>query len=208
MSDQDQPQYRPGTIVNGHVLTADGEWVPVHQSQAGQGPSPQRKKMSGGRKLGIVLGVGFLLLVGCVAVVANVGDDVATTEPDSTASAPAAGDQPRPPGQEDNPAVSQGIGSQDASGDVELGQATESPDPLNTQYVPVKITNNSEKRSNYWIEIAADRPNGSRITTTTVFAQGLEPGQTTEQHADFYTTERLPADTVFNVLTVERTASV
>jgi hypothetical protein len=42
-----QPQYRPGTVVNGHVLTEDGQWVPVHPSHPGQPLQPQRKKMSG-----------------------------------------------------------------------------------------------------------------------------------------------------------------
>jgi hypothetical protein len=36
----------------------------------------------------------------------------------------------------------------------------------------------------------------------------LEPGQTTKQHAEFYVAEKLPADTVFKVLRVERTASL
>jgi hypothetical protein len=52
--------------------------------------------------------------------------------------------------------------------------------------MPVKITNTSDTRSNYHIEIAADRPDGSRITTGTAYAFDLEPGQTTEQRADFY----------------------
>jgi hypothetical protein len=46
---------------------------------------------------------------------------------------------------------------------------------------PVKITNTADARSNYHIEIAADRPDGSRITTGTAYAFDLEPGQTTEQ---------------------------
>jgi hypothetical protein len=72
--------------------------------------------------------------------------------------------------------------------------------------MPVKITNASDARSNYHIEIAADRPDGSGITTGTAYAF-LEPGQTTELRADFYHPDRLPKDTVFKLLTGERTAS-
>jgi hypothetical protein len=34
------------------------------------------------------------------------------------------------------------------------------------------------------------------MTMTLVTVTGLEPGQTTEQDAEFYVTDRLPADTV------------
>ena len=37
-----------------------------------------------------------------------------------------------------------------------LGRAMESPELFNTQYVSVTSTNHSEKRSDYWIDIAAD----------------------------------------------------
>jgi hypothetical protein len=116
-------------------------------------------------------GIGFLLLVGCVALIANFASDVDTTtaDRDAATSAPAGGDMPAPA--EGNPAISRGIGSQGASGDVALEQATESPDPLNTQYVPVTITNHSEKRSDYWIHVgdqpkykAGDVVNGWRLT--------------------------------------------
>jgi hypothetical protein len=32
----------------------------------------------------------------------------------------------------------------------------ESPERFNMQYVPVTITNHSEKRSDYWIDVAVD----------------------------------------------------
>jgi hypothetical protein len=64
-------------------------------------------------ELGIILAAIFVFFIGCAAVVGTVADD-ATTEADTAASAPAAGDQPAPPAQEDNPAVSQGIGTKDA----------------------------------------------------------------------------------------------
>ena len=46
------------------------------------------------------------------------------------------------------------------------------------------------------------------MTMTLVTVTGLEPGQTTKQDAEFYATDRLPADTVFKVLLVERTPSL
>jgi hypothetical protein len=200
MTDQKQPQYQPGTVVNGHVLTNDGRWIRV--SGPAPGATPPKRKMSRWAKLGIVLATIFVLFVGCVAIVANVADD-ATTEPDTAASSPAEGVEQKP-AQEDNPAVSQGIGAKDASGDVELGQAKHGE--FGTVTVPVKITNRSEKRSDYWITVAADNPDGSRITTTWVAVSHLDPGQTTEQPGEFF--QDLPDDAVFKVVEVQRTASV
>jgi hypothetical protein len=41
MSDQQQPR-RPGTIVNGHVLTEDGQWVLLGARQAAPPEMPKR----------------------------------------------------------------------------------------------------------------------------------------------------------------------
>jgi hypothetical protein len=104
MSDQQPTQHhKPGDIVNGHVLTADGDWVPLHPVQPGHAQpevAPQRKKMSGLKKLGVVLGVGFLLFVGCGALLSGSSDtsDSTTSEP-TTAEQPAA----QPPAEEAQP---------------------------------------------------------------------------------------------------------
>jgi hypothetical protein len=86
-----------------------------HHSWLGQPLQAQRKKLSGWAKLGIILAAIFVFFIGCAAVVGTVTDDATTTEADTAASASAAGDQPAPPAQGDNPAVSQGIGTKDAS---------------------------------------------------------------------------------------------
>jgi hypothetical protein len=77
--------------------------------------------------------------------------------------------------------------------------------------MPVTITNKSDKRSDYWIEIAADRPDGTRITTGSLSVYNLEPGQSTTQDALFWANDdpgALPHDTVFKLLSVQRTVSV
>jgi hypothetical protein len=139
---------------------------------------PPKRKMSGWAKLGIVLAAIFLLFVGCVAVVANIASDTPIEEDspsisDGVKSDDTVGD------------ISQGVGSQDASGDVQLGTARNTDYDLST-VLPVKVTNNSAKRSDYTIEIAADRPDGSRITTGWAHVRQLEPGQTTEVEAQFW----------------------
>jgi hypothetical protein len=54
-------------------------------------------------------------------------------------------------------------------------------DENGTPYVPVKITNPSEKPSDYFIEIAMDSEDG--LGTIPVYVSGLNPGQTADEHA-------------------------
>jgi hypothetical protein len=79
MSDQEQPQYRPGTIVNGHFLTSDGQWLPLQQPE-----QPPERKKSSWKRLGILVGVGFLLFVGCPALRSGTSDTQGSTASEST----------------------------------------------------------------------------------------------------------------------------
>lgn len=102
--------------------------------------------------------------------------------------------------------VSQGLGSQDASGDVTLGAPVSDGYGFSVE-VPVTVTNPSEKRSNYWIEIAAEAPDGTtKYDDTIVVVNNVEPGQSAVETAMFFS--EMPEGTVFVVKEVERTSAV
>jgi ABC-type glycerol-3-phosphate transport system substrate-binding protein len=98
--------------------------------------------------------------------------------------------------------ISTGLGSQDATADVVLGKSTKE---YGVTTLPVKITNNSEKASNYSITIVAESKDGDeRIDDSWVYVENLKPGQKTTEDADFF--KDLPKGTVFTVTEVQRTA--
>jgi hypothetical protein len=99
--------------------------------------------------------------------------------------------------------ISTGLGTKDATADVKLGESTES---YGITSLPVKITNHSEKASDYYIEVVAESKNGSeRIDFSNVLVMGLKPGQKATEKATF--TADIPASAVFTVTEVQRTAS-
>ena len=166
--------------------------------QYAPGPPPKKRRVW----LWVVLGVVALFLVGCVAVVIGAGTAVneAVENAESAASSPA---ESAPT--ESAPAVDQGLGSADASADVVLGEGA--ADEFGLVQVPLTVTNNSEKRSDYFITVAANGPDGTRLDETLVSVLGLEPGQGAAETATFFKTD-LPEGLTFVVLEVQRTASV
>ena len=78
---------------------------------------------------------------------------------------------------------------------------------LELVYGEVKITNSSSKRSDYFVTVAAESPDGAtRIDETMVSVMGLDPGQNATEKGIF--SKDVPADAVLKVLEVQRTASV
>lgn len=53
------PHYKPGDVVNGHVLTGDGQWVPVTNDVMPVHPQPRDAKSAAAK-----IGMGLLLIVG------------------------------------------------------------------------------------------------------------------------------------------------
>lgn len=104
--------------------------------------------------------------------------------------------------------VSQGLGSQDASGDVtDVTIVWSDNEFLPMHEVTAKVTNNSEKRSNYSITIAIESPDGAvRYEETYLYVDGLESGQTTTEKTLLFE-EDTPRDAVAVVKKVERLAS-
>jgi hypothetical protein len=104
--------------------------------------------------------------------------------------------------------VSKGLGTSDASSDVTAPRLVrEGEGDFQLVYGEVTITNNSSKRSDYFVTVAAESPDGAtRIDETMVSVTGLEPGQKATEKGIF--AKDVPADAVLRVLEVQRTASV
>jgi hypothetical protein len=90
----------------------------------------------------------------------------------------------------------------DVVADITLGQIRRE---YGRTVMPVTVVNNSAKRSDYDIGIAADAPDGSPIDHSWVWVSKLEPGQMTQQDANFF--KDLPAAATFKLLKVKRTRS-
>lgn len=129
-----------------------------------------------------------------------------TTSP-TTSTPPPANDTPAEDvdaGQGDD--VSQGLGSRDASGDVSDVRIEWGSGAYTLHEVVAVVTNNSEKRSDYAIDVAIESPDGSvRHDQVFLWVENLEPGQMTEVRSSF---DDAPEGAVPVVKTVQRTASL
>src|SRR5690606_27163912 len=103
--------------------------------------------------------------------------------------------------------VSKGLGTADASADVAAPTIVRDGEGgFELVYGQVGAENNSSKRSDYFVTVVAESPDGSvRHDETMVSVMGLEPGQTSVEKGIF--TKDIPADAVLKVLEVQRTAS-
>lgn len=103
--------------------------------------------------------------------------------------------------------VSQGVGSADASDDVSDPQVVrEGEGDLGIVYGEVTITNNSSERSDYFVTIVAESPDGAtRHDETMVSVTGLEPDQSATERGLF--TSDIPDDAALRTTEVQRTAS-
>jgi Domain of unknown function (DUF4352) len=119
MTDQEQPQYKPGDVVNGWRLTERGEWVPAQDAAQPQGatktwrtgeqlqeeePVPRKHR---GRNVLIMVSVAFLLFVACGALVnsGTGGTEDSTTAAEQPAAPAPAAEEPaqEPPAAEEPP---------------------------------------------------------------------------------------------------------
>lgn len=136
-----------------------------------------------------------LLLVIVIAVATGGGGDDDTTKSSTVASQGDAG-------------VSNGFGTKDASADVKVGKLGDA-DILSFRKAELAITNNSSKRSNYFIELSLESPDGkTQYDTANATAQNVEPGQSTAGTVlPFTKAKGAPADAVVKVKSVSRTAA-
>jgi hypothetical protein len=154
-----------------------------------QPPTPNPKRR--GRKLLIALSiVGGLLLVGSV-----VGNET-PSDPAPADPAPAAAAAPKP-----KSGVSQGLGAKDASADVKIVAFTEGEF---SSEVELLITNHSEGRSDYYVELSLLDESGTNVGWTNAVAMAVEPGQKAKVTAPVVEDGAVKA----KVHEVQRTASV
>ena len=100
--------------------------------------------------------------------------------------------------------VTTGLGSKDATGDVTLGAYT--PDDFGGS-VAVTIKNNSEKRSNYSIDLSAESEDGKiQYGTSSVYVSNLDPGMTTIEKGQFF--DKLEPGAIIKAKTIQRTEAV
>jgi hypothetical protein len=148
--------------------------------------------------------IGGVVALAVIVVVAVAASSSSTKNDTSTTAAAAAGLTTTAPGSATS--ISQGIGSQDATADVS-GIAMTPPDSIGAVYVTATITNHSSGRSDYVIQVNVESPDGkTKYDDTTLFAQNVEPGQTTTVKSPL-TTDPIPAEAVVRPTQIQRTAS-
>jgi hypothetical protein len=103
--------------------------------------------------------------------------------------------------------VDRGFGTQDAAADVTNMIITEA-DTLGFRQVQITVTNNSSKRSNYYIELSIESPDGAtKYDDAIASVSNLDPGQSTTGAAIGFVSDSVPSDAVVKLKTVSRTAS-
>jgi hypothetical protein len=102
--------------------------------------------------------------------------------------------------------ISQGLGSNDASGDI-VSIDCGTPDALGFRYPKVTIKNNSSKPSTYFITIVAESADGAtRYDSTMLSIDALNPDQTMTQDGLPFTKD-IPEGAICKVSEIQRTAS-
>jgi len=141
-----------------------------------------------------------LIAIAVIAVIATVsgqGSDVPTTN-DGGGDAPAAEEETT------ENTVGTGLGSKDASGDIDSFDCGV-PDAIGMRYPSVKITNRSEKRSNYFVTVTFESSDGStKYDEATIMVMSLNSGQSMTEEGII--TNEIPAGAICKVTEVQRTS--
>lgn len=99
--------------------------------------------------------------------------------------------------------IDQGLGSEDASGDVSLGRCSVE---FKIVTCDVDIHNGSEGRSDYYIEGSIEDSSATNVGSGNALATGIEPGQSAK--TDFTgTISGSDSDVTVAITQVQRTAS-
>ena len=110
--------------------------------------------------------IGGLLVVGAINSAMSGDHDSQTSSATSTEAAE--------PKAKPKSGVSQGLGTKDASSDVKVVAFTAGE---YSSEVELEITNHSEGRSDYYVEITLLDKSGTNVGWTNAIAQAVEPGQ-------------------------------
>jgi hypothetical protein len=148
--------------------------------------------------------IGLIVIAG-IAVIAVVsqqdGDDPTSTNSDANSQV-SEDEATEDEATEDT--VGTGLGSKDASGDIDdLDCGT--PDAIGVRYPSVKITNRSEKRSNYFITVSFESSDGStKYDETIIMVMSLNPGQSMTEEG--FIANEIPDGAICKVTEVQRTS--
>lgn len=143
--------------------------------------------------------IGLIVIAG-IAVIASVsgqgGDAPTSTNNDSDSQAS------EDEATEDT--VGTGLGSKDASGDIDsLDCGT--PDAIGVSYPSVKITNRSDKRSNYFVTVSFESSDGStKYDEAIIMVMSLNPGQSMTEEGMI--ANEIPDGAICKVTEVQRTS--
>jgi len=170
---------------------SDGKFYPPQAPTAP--PPPQQSPMAGPQMMGappatgmsgclkaflIVLAIAFVLGLGSCVVLVVIADDVVDE-------------------------VEQDLAEEDEREARDIGELDcRTNDTTGFMEAEVPVTNHSSERSNYFIEIVFEAPDGSQIDTALATVSNLEPGQSTTDIAG--TAIEAPGDFTCRVVGVER----
>jgi hypothetical protein len=143
--------------------------------------------------------IGLIVIVGIAVIVLATqrGGDVPTST-NGDADSQVAEDEAT----EDT--IGTGLGSKDASGDIDNFDCG-TPDAFGRSYPSVKITNRSEKRSNYFVTISFESSDGStKYDETIITVMSLNPGQSMTEEGII--TNEIPDGAICKVTEVQRTS--
>ncbi len=154
-------------------------------------PAPKRKRHIGRTIVAAIVG---LFVVGIVVSALNGSGDQTSPGGNTTASQPSNG-------------ISSGLGTADATADVAIDKGSATGENLGGTGIAkatLTITNNSSKRSDYYIEASLLNSAGDNIGTANALVSAVEPSQVAHAELDGTYTGKL--DTV-QITQVQRTAS-
>lgn len=171
---------------------SDGNWYPPQAMPLTPPPPPQKSGFAQGLGIGtgclVAIVVAVVLAFGGCAVLVAVGAN-------SAKDSPSAG------------GVDRGIGSADASADF-VSVTNSEPDALGFIYLTVTVQNMSEKRSDYYIEISIESPDGgTKYEDTIVMIRNVEPGQKASDKSLPVNADRIPGAFKMKATKFQRTAS-
>jgi hypothetical protein len=180
-----------GIVRNGEAQMTDDPKVARAEAKAAKAHAKELRPWFKKKRWWLAGAVGLLVIGVAASGGGRGGNQVASSGETTGSSSPTT--------------VSQGLGSQDATADVsELNCG--SPDALGFSYPSVRVTNNSEKTSTYFITVVSETADGSeRFDQSTIVVSSLNPGQS--QKADGLPfTEQLPSGAICRLSEVQRTA--
>lgn len=142
-------------------------------------PQPPPKKKRTGLIVLIVVGVILIALIGsCAAVInaiGNAGDDVSAILEESSSAAPAEEEEASPEEKESAPAEKKEEKEQEP---FTIKASKCKRGDYGQIELKVKVTNNTERKMQYWFDIAIEDTDANTVGTGSGFIDNVKPGKT------------------------------